>query len=214
MRQPRDTRAFTLLELLVVMGIVAVLAALLSPLLSRAKKMSETAKCTEQLRQMGLAMTAYAEDHAEFLPAAHTVVQWTSTNPVAWTRALLPYFQTKKLLTCPEFQRLHNRSSFNYFMGSRAAFVEAGGQAASVQLSKIRLASQYILSGDTNFPFPQEDADPDNYTQDTLFSAESTGHCRKLNVLFADGHVSSHRHFDPASMTYSYESPGMNWDFP
>ena len=98
-------------------------------------------------------------------------------------------------------------------MGGRAAFVQAGGQAASLVWSRVQLPSQYLLSGDANFPFEQRDADPDNYTQDTLFGSSSPAHCGRVNILFADGHVLPAQRFDPSSMTYSLHEPGVNWDF-
>ena len=208
------TRAFTLLELLVVISVILLLVGFLLPALTRTKAASQTAKCTGQLRQVGIAMAGYAHDHSEFLPTAHDAIPWSSLDPAAWTRELFSYFQTTNLLSCPAFRGVYNNSLFNYFMGSRAAFVDAGGRAAAVQVSRIHFPSEYILSGDTNFAFQEDDADPDNYTQDTLFGTPSPVHRGRLNVLFADLHVQSFFRFDSNSMTYAYSQPGMAWDFP
>jgi prepilin-type N-terminal cleavage/methylation domain-containing protein len=68
--QTRDTKAFSLLELLVVIGIIVILAALLLPALSRAKTKARNIACINQLKQLGVAARLYAEDNSSRLPAA------------------------------------------------------------------------------------------------------------------------------------------------
>src|SRR5437867_355899 len=59
---------FNLIELMVVIAIVAVLAALLLPALVKAKEQGRTSVCKNNMRQIGLAMVLYADENGDFLP--------------------------------------------------------------------------------------------------------------------------------------------------
>ncbi len=81
-------QGYTLVELLLVVGIIAVLAALLFPLLSSTRESARQAVCVSNQRQLALALQMYAQDYGGYLPAASLPL--TALNGV-----------TQKLDTCP-----------------------------------------------------------------------------------------------------------------
>ena len=66
--QSRFQTGFTLLELLVVIAIIGILAALLLPVLSKAKSRATTIECQNNLKQLQLAWQMYVNDHDDFIP--------------------------------------------------------------------------------------------------------------------------------------------------
>lgn len=90
----KQSHAFTLAELLVGITIIAILAALLLPVVSRIRDQGRTTQCLSQMRQIGIAARAYANDNDQTLPlSAH--------QRASWVKTLQPYASGKIAFRCP-----------------------------------------------------------------------------------------------------------------
>lgn len=75
-------RGFTLVELLVVIAIIAILAAMIMPVLLEAKDAARMKRCLSNIRQLGSSLTMYMDDHSGFgLPVDRTPTTHAYDNP-------------------------------------------------------------------------------------------------------------------------------------
>jgi len=95
-------RGFTLIELLVVIAIIAILAAILFPVFARARENARKATCLSNLKQIGMSLLMYAQDHDEALPAGY---QWQIGGQnwplMSWRAVSVPYMKNAGAHACP-----------------------------------------------------------------------------------------------------------------
>ena len=91
-------KAFTLVELLIVIAIIAILAAILFPVFARARENARRSSCQSNLKQMGLGILQYTQDYDEKMPMGITVnfLPGQTVNDL-----LQPYIKSEQIFICP-----------------------------------------------------------------------------------------------------------------
>jgi prepilin-type N-terminal cleavage/methylation domain-containing protein/prepilin-type processing-associated H-X9-DG protein len=91
-REPRQ-RAFTLIELLTVIAIIGILAAILIPVVGQVRDSARASKCVSNLRQIGAGLHLYASEHDGRAPGARwkPVSEAPSTNQSTWQWGIWTY---------------------------------------------------------------------------------------------------------------------------
>lgn len=210
---------FSLVELLVVIGVITVLTGMVLATVGRVRGQAEQVKCAAQLQQLGAAFLSYSAEHKGWLPLwsgwhVYPPDPFGQDEPgEAWTEQLAPYYVSPNspAYTCPSF----DGPAVTYFLSARWA---ASQGRQSMKLSEFKIPAQFVLSGDTTnrdlYATPygtaknrfSNDCDPDDSEAPcAMFAREDGGflmHKSGNNILFADLHVQAFRSFDRTRMTF------------
>lgn len=198
---------------------LAILTVLLMPSFSGVRSASRQIGCSIQLKRIDDGLTRHAQDNRGLHTIAGGVVPWAQIDPdtrkPSWMQQVSPYLASNKdiFAGCGAYPVA---SPYHYFLGARAAFIDAGQKYAAVERDKVRFPASFVVTGDNNFNRfadlgPLQDADKDDYTFMTqVFAQDDTHwapqHDGMLNTAFADGHVAVFDRFDPDRMTYRYDT--------
>lgn len=219
------SRAFTLVEMLVVIAVIAILAAMLLPALARSRESAERIRCVSNQRQLGLAVQMYWDDHNGNAFRYGGVATnggrlywfgWLGSGAEgerpfdATPGALFPYLQGRNVGICPslkydlgQFKLKATGAAYGYGYN---LFLSAEQGHPQVKVSSVaRVSDAALLADAAQVNTFQPPASPNNPMLEEFYYIDATEatvhfrHERKANVLFCDGHIAAER-FVPDSI--------------
>jgi prepilin-type N-terminal cleavage/methylation domain-containing protein/prepilin-type processing-associated H-X9-DG protein len=170
---PPCRRAFTLVELLVVISVVAILAALMLPALASAKEKARRAACLSNLRQVGIAVHAYSGDNSGSIPYGPKAPPFTSPSdfyPSTGAPTSLISLQSGAPVGLGLLlrQQLADQPKVLFCPGSDQT-VDAGAELAKVGTSQAQGSYYYRHGGNTQlFDNPNDTNAPLHFQLDRL----------------------------------------------
>lgn len=192
-----NAKAFTLIELLTVVAIIGILAAILIPTVGAVKRRAVTSQCGSNLRQLGMALNLYANDNKETLPdgtLGSASLQWLHTDI---RDALMKYGLTWEMFFCrgnstytatwmTEVQRAKRNTpvpiGYVYLPGNSYTFPGPNGPVPSkYKQTKLPKIQYRLLAADLNRKWQNSFQDGMNHSDSSApFGA---------NHLYIDGSV-------------------------
>lgn len=164
--------AFTLVELLVVLAIVIILAGIAVPVYLRTMERGRATACISNLRQLGIALNLYLNEHNATMPSLAAARSSTSQDVPVIDNTLNAYANNPNVFACPsDFQGIAAATGTSYYWNSALS-----GQAlANLNFLAIADVTRIPVLGDKQAFHP--------YTQN------------KVNLLYADGHATQDLQF-------------------
>ncbi len=175
--------SFTLVELLVVIAIIAMLAALLLPVLSRAKEAGRATACLSNLRQIGLGLQMYVSDNRNRLPVMRDKLTTTLTNELPGPDEVLSNcVGTVNVFRCPSDRWPGDVAKL--FPNAGATFFEQTGSSFSWNNLLNGQDAEHLSAFGMNF---------DPHMMPLMYDKEKfhlpRGESKAQNWLYADGHI-------------------------
>jgi prepilin-type processing-associated H-X9-DG protein/prepilin-type N-terminal cleavage/methylation domain-containing protein len=185
--KPRAAAAFTLVELLVVITVIAVLAGLTMAVTNVAMQKGHATKCLSNMRQMGVAVRSYANDHDGYLPDTGHARAEDGTS-LSWLNTLASYLGPKFIGRCPSNPNQETPVSF----GWNDLLTDTDGNG--IPSSRCQAPGSTMVVGETADTYASEHfhfaGSRSKVTYNQFKSSVAVErHNNGANYLFVDGHA-------------------------
>ena len=212
LRSPPLASAFTLIELLMVVAIIAILAALLLPALATAKSAGLCAACKSNERQLGIALNMYTGEFRKY-PLCADIDASRQGSVMLWDNRLLPFVaDNRRLFSCPADKLApawtntpglpRRNPCYGYNMagsgrypasiaslGLDGGFNHGNGGGSYLAENQVRAPSDMIAAADCKPKPGGGDNDLDDLFPINLLAELAPRHNRGEAMVFCDGHV-------------------------
>ncbi|AHF91153.1 N-terminal cleavage protein [Opitutaceae bacterium TAV5] len=209
---PDQKTGFTLIELLTVIAIIGILAAIIIPVTGKVRSSARMTQCKSNIRQVGLAMILFAEEHQGRFPARNA--------GGGWARKLVDggyVDKAGKTLTCPADKNAEGKPrprSYAYVTPAMIPTIPKEDTSKSVVLQKFENPSRIMML--TEWHWANQDynkMDGGGIDQKAMDTPTQVFHPDgRRNFVFLDGHVASFRKedFEASDRRWGRRSEGQS----
>jgi len=187
---------FTLLELMVVVGIIAILTSILLPALKKIRGKADETICSSNLKQLGLAMAFYVQDNNDWLPMYRYPPRSADWRVQYWPRDFAEYAQKHQLFYCPSSPddiTHHNATSItNYAFAITCGHYDDSGNPCpsapyrcAVKFGRVSKPSEAVIIIDGTFVV----CTPSFFEYPASTSSIDPRHSGEAMSLYLDAHV-------------------------